>query len=164
MGQGHALFFKQPAVGQDDFSIIAESREVNFSGQPAGLFGRGREASFRAFLQSLINRLTAPAALIATDGTIAVTNLAWDRFADREAKATPALGENYLDHVHDLADRGSADHVAISSLLDEFAAGRKSPSHLALKSDSVPGARVCAINLTSMLLRDEKFILVHLYE
>jgi hypothetical protein len=102
--------------------------------------------------------------LIAADGTIAVINSAWDRFADRQDDAAPALGENYFEHVRDLAERGSADHLAIAGLLDEFAAVRKKPGHLVMTSDGALGTRVSGINLTSMLLREEKFILVHLYE
>src|SRR3954464_13580529 len=121
-------------------------------------------SSVRALLQPLMNRLSAPAALIAADGVIVVTNEAWSRFADREGDSRLGLGGNYMDFVHRQGFQGSPHHTAIATLLDDVAAGRQSRGHHPFKGDGPLARRASGINLTSLPFRDHRYVLVHRYE
>jgi hypothetical protein len=169
MSHGYAFVQKDPRIDDAAISMAATSRATASNenrlgaARPADL-ADPRGSSVRSLLQPLMNRLSAPAALIADDGTIVVTNEAWDRFAERQDRGRLALGGNYSDFVHEQALQGSADHAAIASLLDEVVAGRQSRCHFAFRGDGPLAMRASGINLTSLPFRDDRFILVHRYE
>jgi hypothetical protein len=160
MSQGYVLVRKEPEMDVAAIPMTAVPSPSTPYIQPAIRPNPSRSISIHATLQLLMNRLTAPTAVIAEDGAIIVTNEPWDRLAKQEGDGGLARGRNYLDYNRKLALRGNRDNLAILDSLADLGAGRQSHCHLALSSD----CRASGINLSSLSFGLENFVLVHRYE
>jgi len=130
---------------------------------PIGGNGRGLATSIRSALQPLIYGLWAPGALLAADGSIVVTNEAWERLAERPGGRKLKLGGNYFGFNREEAAKGNADSLAILSALAELGEGR--PLYREVDLQGLDGFREgpSKVNLTSLACGDERYIFVNWY-
>ena len=157
MSKGYVLSDVKAGSGQSPVpgGFLVHEPALPDRGHPVEDHGR---ATIEHTVQPLMDRLSAPAALLGADGTIFLTNHAWDRVAGQSAG--PARGSNYFEVILNDASRGDADSSAILSSLVELLAGNQTHSHVALR-DGLAGGKTAGVNLTILPFRDAYYILIH---
>lgn len=155
MSKGYILSDVKAGLSPVPGGFLAHEPSLPDRAHPADDHGR---ATIAHTVQPLMDRLSAPAALLGADGTIFLTNEAWDKVAGRSEG--PARGSNYFEVILNDASRGDADSSAILSSLVELLAGNQTHSHVALR-DGLAGGKTAGVNLTILPFRDAYYILVH---
>lgn len=157
MGKGHILSEVRTVSGPFPVPDGFLGRAPTLPNRSETTDEHGRAAIVHT-VQPLMDRLSAPAALLAADGTIFLTNEAWD--IDARRSNGPARESNYFEAILNDASRGDAGSSAILSSLVDLLAGNQTHSHVALRDERTSEA-MAGVNLTILPFRDAYYILVH---